>query len=461
MNFLIFLLAIAAFEFFWSGIRRNAYGLPHLILWVFGYAMFLWLTVGSVALVTPDLCVSAIVYLIAGLVLRIRDGAETKHFIWLGFALGIGYFAKAMLFPMAFVFLAVLLIARVSPKKVAWSALIFISIAAPQILLLSHAKGRLTFSESAPLSLAWSNFNVPVRNWQGEPVGNGIPAHPTRQVYEHPAVFEFNGPIHASYPPWYDPSYWNEGLRFHFVPSVVLRHISHNAKLILLGLLQPKVWVLSTFILAVLSARSSVAGIAFHWVLLVPAFAALAMYSLTFVQYRYMPAWEMLVWAAFLFGLRIRVGLSPRVLLWLGGITAAVMLLASANGIRAELAHRNDDATPDYRIVEELQNLGVHAGQRVAAIGFDNDANWAYFSRLFVVAEINLDQTCEFWSAAPAVQQEVLRRFKEAGASLVVARVDGGMKSTDYAVAPDLAACTHPGPGWRNLPDSDLVYFLH
>jgi len=461
MNFVLFLLAIAAFEFFWSGIRRSASGVHNLVLWIFGYSLFLWLTLGFLASAGPDLCVCAMVYLIAGLVLRIKDGAATKHFIWLGFALAVGYFAKAVLFPMAFVFLAVLLIVRMSPKKTAWSALIFASIAAPQILLLSHAKGRFTFGDSGALNLTWSNYNVPDRNWQGEPAGNGVPAHPTRQVYEHPAVFEFNGPINASYPPWRDPSYWNEGLRFHFVPNIVMRHALHNTAQILSYFLHPRIWVMAMLILVALSTRKSLAGIAAHWLLVVPALAAFTMYSLTFALFRFMPAWEVLVWAAFLFGLRIRPNLSQRFLLWLGGITATLMLLSSANGIRAEFAYRHDDVTPDYRIVEELQDLGIHAGQKVAAVGFDNDANWAYLSRLFVVAEIDLDQTCEFWSAAPAVQQKVLARFKEAGASLVVARVDGGMKSTDYDVAPDMAACTHPGAGWHNLPDSDLVYFLH
>lgn len=461
MNFVIYLAAIAAFEFFWKGIQRNESGLPNLTLRVFGYSLFLWLTVGHLWVVTPDLCVETIVLLIAGLVARIRRNAETKHFIWLGVALAFGYFAKAVLFPMAFVFLMILLIAHAPPKKIVWSAAIFLAISAPQILLLSHAKRHLTFSESGPLTLVWSNWNVPVRNWQGQPPGNGTPAHPTRQIHQHPTVFEFNGPIRASYPPWYDPSYWNEGLRFHFVPGVVLGHVAQNLTRTLSHFLHPRVWGLAMLVLAALSARPSFAGIAANWFLLLPAVAALAMYSLTFAESRYMPAWQILTWAAFLFGLRICGQSRKRILPWLAGVTAAVMLLASANGIRAEFVYgRHDDATADYRIVEELQQLGVHDGEKVAAIGFNNDAHWAYLARLSVIAEIDLDQTCEFWSTPPATQQEVLDQLKRAGAALVVARVKGGMRSTSYTTAPDVAACTHPDPGWEKLPDSDLVYFV-
>jgi hypothetical protein len=172
-------------------------------------------------------------------------------------------------------------------------------------------------------------------------------------------------------------------------------------------------------ILVVLSARSSFTGIATHWILILPAVTAFAMYSLTFAEARYMTAWQMLVWAAFLFGLRIRGESRKRILPWLAGFTAAIMLLASANGIRAMFVYgRHDDATTDYRIVEELQQLGLRGGQKVAAIGFDNDAHWAYLARFFVVAEIDLDQTCEFWSATPDTPQEVLDQFKRAGASL-------------------------------------------
>src|SRR5437016_4331989 len=462
MNFLIFLVAIAAFEFFWKGLPRSESGIPNLEFWVLGYAFFLWLTVAQLSLVNPDLCVATMVYFIMGLVMRVRNQGRTVTHIWLGGALAFGYFAKAILFPLAFVFLAVLVISRVNTKKIVLSSAIFLAIAAPQILRLSRAEGHITWSESGRLTLAWSNWDVPIRNWQGQPPGNGTPVHPTRQVYLHPAVFEFNGPIRASYPPWYDPTYWNEGLKFNFVPRVLVAHATHNAAQILVGFLQPKIWVLAMVTLLVLSTRASFMGIAAQWFLLVPALAAFSLYSLMFAEFRYMPAWEMLVWAALLSGLRMRRR-APRVVSWIAAGSAAIMLLASANGSRGQFAHgRHDDATPVYAIVEGLQHLRVQPGARVGAIGYDTDAHWAYLSRLSVVAEINADQTCEFWSANPKIQQEVLEKFRVAGASLLVAHVGGGMRPTSYAHPPDLASCTQPRTGWQKLsPSSDLVYFLH
>ena len=40
--------------------------------------------------------------------------------------------------------------------------------------------------------------------------------HPTRQIMTHPPVFEFDGPVPGTYPPWTDPSYWNEGVHPRF-----------------------------------------------------------------------------------------------------------------------------------------------------------------------------------------------------------------------------------------------------
>jgi hypothetical protein len=119
MNFLIYLVAIAAFEFFWGGMPRSESGVPNSALWILGYSMFLWLTVGFLSLTGPDLCVATMVYFIAGLLLRICENAEWRYFIWLGIALAIGYFAKAVLFPMALVFLTLLLIVKAPLLKFA------------------------------------------------------------------------------------------------------------------------------------------------------------------------------------------------------------------------------------------------------------------------------------------------------------------------------------------------------
>jgi hypothetical protein len=97
------------------------------------------------------------------------------------------------------------------------STLIFLCTSAPLIWALSRQKGRFTFSDTGRLNYAWSiTRHITLRNWHGEVPGSGTPVHPTRQLLLHPPVFEFDGPILGTYPPWTDPSYWNEGLQWHF-----------------------------------------------------------------------------------------------------------------------------------------------------------------------------------------------------------------------------------------------------
>jgi hypothetical protein len=135
LNFVIFIFALAGFEFFWSGLlnaealnrapsrREGPQPLPTSALWILGYALFIWLTVGSIIWVLgPDLCVATLAFFVAGLLLRIKtSNANTTGrslYIWLGVALGLGYLAKAVMFPMALVFLGITIFLRLNWRNV-------------------------------------------------------------------------------------------------------------------------------------------------------------------------------------------------------------------------------------------------------------------------------------------------------------------------------------------------------
>ena len=80
VNFLVFLVALFCFHFLLTGVIGIH---PHLAFpnWAMmgaAYALFLWstLTVITLELVTPDLCVAAAVYAATGMLLRIRKGDD-------------------------------------------------------------------------------------------------------------------------------------------------------------------------------------------------------------------------------------------------------------------------------------------------------------------------------------------------------------------------------------------------
>jgi hypothetical protein len=481
LAFPILLVCIASFEFFWVGLLRRRelasarlpltnLPIPATQMWVLGYSLFIWLTVGDLLLaINPDLCVTAIVLVTAGLLIRIEltTGSQTSLYLWFGICLGLGYLTKAILFPMAFVFLAMMIaVLGHSFRKQIWrfalTALIFIVVVSPEIALLSHSKGRVTFSDTGKLAFDWYNYNLPLRNWQGQPAGSGTPVHPTRKVNEYPALYEFNGPLRSSYPPWYDASYWNEGLSPAFQIRTVAGHAVHQILELGLILLHPTAWAIGILLIVLGSdIRASFTGIAVYWYLMVIAAIAIGLYCLTLVQSRYLAPWEILLWGAILAGVRLRsssASLYP-------GVTALVSLaLVAAMGhlVYGESIHGfHDDASAEYVTAEGLKQMGLQPGTKVGAIGFDNDAYWAYLVRLDIVAEINTDETCLFWSEPAAVQTQVLEKFAQAGASVVVANTGGGIRTTSRAVPLDLAGCSRPGPGWRKIEGSpNHAFFL-
>jgi hypothetical protein len=372
------------------------------------------------------------------------------------------------MFPMALVFLGITLCLRLNWRNVAnvgLALLIFASIAAPQIIVLSRVKGRVTFSDSGKLTFAWSNYDLPICDWQGQPAGSGIPLHPTRMVYAHPQMFEFNGPIRASYPPWYDPAYWNAGMSPKFRIDLVFHHFVRNATSILLDFTRPRIWLVGVILLLFFCEPSAtIRGVSQYWHLIVPSVSAFAAYSLTFAEFRYMPAWLLMVWASVLAGLRLRPSLAAPLIAKSIAISVAVVIVASmTNGLFGQCKSvRHDDATVQYSIAEGLTRLGVRHGDKVGAIGFDNDAHWAYLDGLMIVAEIRTGSVCDFWNASAADKNDVLHRFAQAGARAIITNGGHNFKSTSRDAPFDFAACSRPDSGWHTIGDTeDYVYFVY
>src|SRR3989442_10837071 len=169
MNFVVYIGSFASFELYLKELilerepagestKRNLPVSPRTV-WTWGCAFFLWASyywLGPLW-VTPDLCVAVLVYLAIALLLRIRRGRGN----WLVFAgfgalLGLGYLAKAAMFPLSFVFLfSAFCLSRLSGAsfraagfRTLLAAGVLSIFAVPLILALSAAKGRTTFCGS-------------------------------------------------------------------------------------------------------------------------------------------------------------------------------------------------------------------------------------------------------------------------------------------------------------------------
>jgi hypothetical protein len=124
-------------------------------------------------------------------------------------------------------------------------------------------------------------------------------------------------------------------------------------------------------------------------------------------------------------------------------VLAGLLLAATGYGAYGQERHgRDDDATPDYETAEGLTKIGLRPGATVAAIGFDNDAHWAYLGGFNVIAEIGSGDACTFWSMSVAERDEILRAFGKAGANAVIANAGTGVKNTMGTPLELLKRCT-------------------
>ena len=500
-NFALYLFALACFERF----LREFVSFQHLRgaktgedagerrgdedenAWlVAGYATFLWsaLALNYVPRVSPDVLVSALVYAASALLLRarLRRGGRAT-FVLLGLTLGLGYLAKAVMFPLAFVFLLGAGLAagnlRRAAPRVGLSLLAFLCVAAPLVCALSSAKHRPTFGESGRLNYAWHVTAEPrFIHWQGGPTD--APAHPTRRISDSPAAYEFGSPFETSYPPWFDPSYWNEGLRPRFDPRKQLAAVARNVRS-LLGLYSPRSFPngLLVALLVLLSARglrrarASLRGaarrLASHLFLLLPALAALAGYLLIHVEPRYLAAFVVVLFLCLLAcahpvetetgrtAEKQRAGFALAAVI----LTAALFVSVVPSTLRAAYVTTRRAAArgglpPNTHadVAEALRGAGVGGGERVASVGETMFASWPRLARVRVVAEVPhrvsgvsrppTGEVGKFWAADEAGRARVLGAFARAGARAVVAdRVPGGV-STD---------------GWRRIGATSFHVF--
>ncbi len=461
-----------------SGVPR---ALPDRAILVVAWILFSWaaLELIGTSRVNPDMCVAAAFFFACALLVRqMRGPAKPVWFVGFGVVLGLAYLAKSVMFPLAFVFLAVsALVARRqgrSLRLVGLSLAAFLIVSAPFALALSRAKGRPTFGDSGKLAYAWFASVVPQPPiaWVGEPAGTGTPVHPRRRVFDVPAVYEFGSPVAGTYAYWQDPSYWLEGVKIRFDLRQQLRAVKLNAKdyaHVLLSVPAAHTPVIDRTILiglVMLIAAGGWRSLAWQrWspyaLLFVPSVAMLAFYLMVHVEPRYIAAPAAVLFVT-LFVVLSR-GLDPAgyrvaicsVLLILGGwLIPAVYRATRASrsapppdqsdaddrSVRSET--RLDKADSSGRrwqlaVASDLHRLGLRDGDRIGFIGFLSRFYWARLAGVRIVAEIRQPLPDElywfapeaqrytpdvetFWAAAPAVQAAVFEAFAKTGARAVV-----------------------------------------
>ena len=160
----------------------------------------------------------------------------------LGLTLGLGYYVKGSPVSVGLcvygggVFRCRRLARAIVPTLL--MLLIFGLIAAPLVIATSKSTGHLTFGDSGSNNYA--------RNVDGEktlPFYSSSPpeylVHPLILAHYAPDVYEFGQPFKATYPLWYDVSYWDAGFKSGFHLKAQLLVLVQSAKEIFITLILP------------------------------------------------------------------------------------------------------------------------------------------------------------------------------------------------------------------------------
>jgi hypothetical protein len=457
LNLVIFLGAMASFEFLLQrviGVLRrektqegvgSAAPLPVWTWQLLGYSLFAWTTVGMIwapRFITPDLCVAVLIYLDAGLLLCLRTSANrSRTALLLGLTLGLGYLAKAVLFPMAFLLMIVAFFVigdwRKGVRPLAITFLVFGAASAPLIIAMSKRVGRLSFSETGNLNYAWVVNHVGGSKAAGgpffSPASGPLPylKHPLTLLHTHPDVYGFREPQALTYSPRQDMGYWSAGAGTVVDPRAQLQafrwnlgtlfrdpHILPMSGLMALGLV---------FLVLSRNALQRFKNVSRSWPLLVPGAAAVGVYLLVWIEPRYVAPFCVLCLLGLFPGtlLQNSKGTARRVTIatvlvaiFLTGYTGLLVAYHLAGFPRKEPSHGEF-----VQIGTSLNKSGVPPEEEVGLIGDSSDGcRWARMARVRIVAQILREDTRDFWSVSdPREKAGVYDAFARFGAKAIVA----------------------------------------
>jgi hypothetical protein len=378
-----------------------------------------------------------LVFLMAGLCCRLASpwgGWGTSAS--LGIALSLGYFAKAAMLPLGVALLVLLAIPRLFvPRRrlaLAIAALIFVIAVGTHILVLSRQQHRLTFGDAGRLNYAWLVLReIPLHaGWTEHTPETGSPVHPLRVLGVGPTVLEFKGTVPGTYPLWYDPAYFHEGLQVRFDVRKQVMGLMRSAEAFLvaqgrgLSPLLAGIVVLCAFAFRQRS-RLDFSG---AWLILWPL-AAFSMFALVRIESRYMAPFVVLFWIAAYDAVSPgMLAAAPSAHRAVISVTAVSILLLEAFYLGAAVTHsiQQPQARTDVLVASDLARLGLRPGEEIATVGYPFSVYYARLAGLRVIANIGFRgdgevyDTDQFWALSDGKFSALKEELRRIGARAIV-----------------------------------------
>jgi hypothetical protein len=319
------------------------------------------------------------------------------------------------------------------------SGLIFAGICSPEIAAISSRVHHFSAGEAGRLNYVWwANGVREHTGWLGNP-DEGYPLHGPRVIDGPTLTLEFGNGVEGSFPLWYDPAYWYEGVRVRFLPMRQIKRLCRSifrfsevaasmapffGGLIALSVIW---WISGKTDSRALEDSGGAdadrlrATIAILWPL-----AMMGMYAVASdLQPRYMAPLLLLCIPEILWVLRPRT--SPTA--W-SAIALATIFSALIGPLRADVKQllmpvgeatiqEADVSMAAIRDARQLNGMGVEPGSRIAVIG-----NGIWFlavrpARVRIVADVfNVEA---FWAMPEIARLTLLERLRPFGVKAVVA----------------------------------------
>ena len=434
LNGLLFLASMATFELF---LRELAASQSPDTKWALrldspagracAYALFLWcsLVLITIRVVTPDMLLSALVWLAAAMVLRIRrQRATTSTFVTLGGVLGAAYLTKSFMFPVSLLILITSWVgARRNPQSFRLhlvAAIAFMAVALPQVAALSSDGNGIRYSDSGWIAYALKVNRYP-KMWVGGPPGSGTPAHPIVQVERRPATFAFaTESPDRTYPVWDEPAVWHRGMQPRFVLADQLAALLRNLKVTAGIALKVIIPLLVVVLLGRRGARFQ------HWGIVIVAAAVIIAYLMLSAEGRLVGVWLILLTIVTLAGTAIDETSKGRAARALVHVLTVIGVISFATYVidRATTAGTNDGIrTPhlQWQVAQRVNALRLTPGSRVALVGDESDTYWARLSRVQVAVQIPLSEAPVYWSLSAEERDRYHQLLQRSGVKALVA----------------------------------------
>ena len=443
--FVIFLFALYCFEYFIRQLEsfHNAHtprtpDFAHDWAWTaIAYVLFLWASLGLIGVyeTNPDMLIAAFFYLACGFLLKIAAGHATwKTFCAFGVTLGLGYLTKSVMFPLSIALLLVAaILAKREPRRILIAVSAFFLLALPFIGMLSAQKGHLTFGDSGKYNYAVHINQVPRHHWQGSGSAFGAPVHPTREISAWPTAFEFNGPLPGTYPAWYDPTFWYEGVQPHVHLRQELKAFGRNAfgefDIFFLAL---NGTLFTTLLVSFIASKDRIAvwkSVYRTWFLVIIPILAFCLYAAVHYENRYIGSFFVVLCVSLFSCILSADDPSNRQLFSGIAVVQIFMLLwLFAPPMIRHVWHPWVQERGSYQeIAEGAREMGLRPGDPIASLDFSNlgTVMWARLARVRIIGEVyywpgNSESTTSFWSADAFAQENLLQKFQQAGAKAVV-----------------------------------------